>query len=74
MKNPTELEKVKIAATKYKYWYPKRLIEAALAKSIFMNLNRNKSYSYSRVYAMLREGRGWVTKKLVDFAEKNPIE
>lgn len=68
----TELEKVRIIAVDYRYWVPKKLIEAALESGIFINLNRNRPYSYERVYGMLREGKDWVTEKLKKYAEENP--
>ncbi|MCK4827015.1 hypothetical protein KA005_65380, partial [bacterium] len=74
MGDMTEVEKVKIAATENKYWYVRPLINAALKAEVFMNLNEDRPYTYERIYAMLREGKDWVTTKLVDYAEKNPIK
>ena len=69
----TEIQKIKIVAVDYRYWTPKVLIESALKAGVFMNLNKNRCYSYERVYAMLREGKGWVTKKLIEYARKNSL-
>ncbi len=70
----TETEKVRKAAINNGYKFGKSLIDAALKSEVFMNLNKNKAYSRARVYGMLKEGKEWVTNKLVDFAESNPIE
>ena len=68
----TEVERVKLAAAKYKYWYTVTLIKSALNAGIFMNLNEGKPYSYGRIYAMLREGKDWVADKLIAYAAEHP--
>ena len=73
MKELTEFEKVKLEAIRCRYWYPKRLIDAAIEAKVLVNLNTGKPYSYSRIYAMLKEGKDWVTKKLAKYANEHPI-
>ena len=68
----TELQRVKKIAVESKYWYPAKLIKAAIKAGVFMNLNKGEPYSYQRVYGMLREGKAWVTEKLANFAKENP--
>ena len=73
MEKLTELQKVKIVAVDHRYWSSTQLIDSALGAGIFTNHNQNCSYSYERVYAMLRDGNDWVTKKLIDFAKNNSL-
>ncbi len=75
MEELTELQKVKVVATDHRYWTPTALIKSALKAEVFMNHNHDQTqpYSYERVYAMLRDGNNWVTKKLIDYAKSNSL-
>ena len=68
----TELQKLKKVAVDHQYWTNTKLIRAALKAGLFMNLNQNKPYEYGTIYAMLRDGKEWVTKKLTRYAAENP--
>ena len=70
----TEIEKVAVAAANTPWRFSKGLIEAALEAGVLDNPQRKMPYSLSRIDGMLREGKGWVADKLVNYAGENPRE